>query len=118
MTEIVSDEKHKIKLTKIEDNEEGNNYMEFADKSKFKLDAIGLWKFIEGSFATQPSIPALIAGTTVTGTDTDGTVRTITTAGNENEVKKATKDAEPWRMTNKHILLLIVDAVPLQNCTL
>ena len=112
MTEIVSDEKHKIKLTKIEDNEEGNNYMEFADKSKFKLDAIGLWKFIEGSFATQPSIPALIAGTTGTGTDTDGTVRTITTAGNKNKVKKATKDAEPWWMMNKRILSLIVDAVP------
>lgn len=112
MTEIVSEEKHKIKLTKIDDNEEGNNYMEFADKSKFKLDAIGLWKFIDGQFDTQPIVPALITGTTVTGTDVDGTVRTITTAGNEDAVKKATKDAEPWWTTNKRILSLIVDAVP------
>src|SRR6201996_2483154 len=112
MTEIVSKEKHKIKLTKIEDNDEGNNYMEFADKSKFKLDAVGLWRFIDGDMDTAPNIPPLIAGTTVTGKDTDGMVRTITTAGNEAEVKKAEKEAEPWWATNKKILSLIVDAVP------
>ncbi|TDL20042.1 hypothetical protein BD410DRAFT_899825 [Rickenella mellea] len=105
-------EKIKLELTKIEDGEGKNNYMEFADKTKFKLDAVGLWDYIEGDRAKEPKIPDLVEGKQIKGKDATGKEVTITTDGNDAEVTKAKKDAEPWWRGTKKVLTLIVDAVP------
>ena len=49
----------KIKLTKIDDDGESNNYGEFEVKLKSKLDATGLWEYIEGDEAVAPQISIL-----------------------------------------------------------
>ncbi|KAK6993022.1 hypothetical protein R3P38DRAFT_2568165, partial [Favolaschia claudopus] len=102
-----------IKLTSIVENEDGsNNYAEFRTKSKYKLNAAGYWKYIEGDDYQPPVIPKLVQSETHTGFDTDGNEVTIQTRGNEVEVNVAKKNAEAWLTQDKRALAIIVEAVP------
>jgi hypothetical protein len=102
----------RLELVKIIDNGEINNYAEFEIKSKYELDAHDLWKYIDGPESTAPAIPRLIKAKTMKGRDVNGVEHTITIPGNEDDVKRAKDDAEPWMAENKKTLALIVKAVP------
>jgi arsenate reductase-like glutaredoxin family protein len=103
----------KIKLTKIDDDGKSNNYGEFEVKSKSKLDAAGLWEYIGGEKAVAPHIPILREDTQITGNNSiTGEEVTVVVPGNKVDIEEAKKRAGPWNQTNKHILSLIINAVP------
>ncbi|KAK6974661.1 hypothetical protein R3P38DRAFT_2583712, partial [Favolaschia claudopus] len=102
-----------LRLTPITENSDGsNNYAEFRAKAKYKLDAAGYWKYVDGDDYKPPVIPKLVVSATYTGADANGNQTTITTPGNEVDVNVAKKSAEAWLAQDKKALAIIVEAVP------
>ncbi|KAF9075618.1 hypothetical protein BDP27DRAFT_1358783 [Rhodocollybia butyracea] len=85
-----------ITLTPIKENpDRTNNFAKFKHKTTIKLKAHGLWK--------------------VQGLDTSGNAVDITLQGNEPAVALEKQIHNDWLETDKHVLSLINDAVPIQK---
>ncbi|KAJ7221406.1 hypothetical protein GGX14DRAFT_353595 [Mycena pura] len=103
----------KLKLTPITGSDDGsNNYAEFKQKAKLKLDAAKMWKYVDGPEYKPPNIPALIVSESKTGVTDDGITMQFHTIGNEVEVNVARKAAEEWLDADKKTLAIIAEAVP------
>ena len=87
----------RLKLKELTNDGITNSYNEFSHKEKLELQAMGYWKFIEGTQSALPVIPQLKRTQKIRGPDETGTDRTIVITGNEMEVQKAMDDAVPWR---------------------
>lgn len=103
----------KRQLAKLNDDGNQNDYARWIVKSKLKLRSLDYWKYIEGDESTPPTIPVLIPTTTRKSRDTKtNQMVEVTDDGNEADVEKAKKDAEPWYTGDLTALEMIVDAVP------
>jgi hypothetical protein len=98
-----------LKLKEFTDDGVTNSYNKFNHKGKLELQAMGYWKFIEG---TPLVIPQLKQTQKIRGPHETGTIRTIVITGNEMEVQKATDDAVPWQEGNLKALNAIIQAIP------
>ncbi|KAF9060016.1 hypothetical protein BDP27DRAFT_1430583 [Rhodocollybia butyracea] len=86
----------RITLTPIKENPDcTNNFAELKHKTTIKLEAHSLWK--------------------VQGLDTSGNAINITLQGNEPAVALAKQIHNDWLETDKHVLSLINDVVPIQK---
>ena len=102
----------RLKLKELTDDGVTNSYNEFSHKGKLELQAMGYWKFIEGTQSAPPVIPQLKRTQKIKGPDETGTARTIVITGNEMEVQKAMDDAVPWREGDLKALNAIIQAMP------
>ena len=98
-----------LKLKELTDDGVTNSYNKFNHKGKLELQAMGYWKFIEG---TPPVIPQLKWTQNIRGPDETSNIHTIVITGNEMEVQKATDDAVPWWEGDLKALNAIIQAIP------
>ncbi|KAF9023451.1 hypothetical protein BDP27DRAFT_1249072, partial [Rhodocollybia butyracea] len=106
----------RITFTPIKENpDRSNNFSEFKHKATVKLQAHDLWQFIGGDGYNPPVIPPLSQTHRVQGLDTSGNPVDITLQGNEPAVALAKQIYNDWLETDKHLLSLINDAVPIQK---
>ena len=109
MSDDKKDDK-RLKLFTLEDNgEDGNNYPEWAFKNKSNLVDWDLWQYIENP---KPKIPLLIPRSEREVVLDTGSKGKLIEEGNEVEVEKAKKEAEPWEKGNRKTLNLIINSVP------
>ena len=101
-----------LKLKELTDDGVTNSYNEFIHKGKLELQAMGYWKYIEGTQSAPPVIPQLKRTQKIRGPDETGTAHTIVITGNEIEVQKAIDDAVPWREGDLKALNAIIQAMP------
>jgi len=105
-----------IKLTPIKEEEDGtNNFNEFKQKSKLKLDAAGYWKYVDGPEYNPPVIPKLKLSQQIQGLDDTGATVTVTIPGNEATVADAKKEAGAWLAADKKAHAIIVKAIPVEK---
>ena len=102
----------RLKLKELTDDGVTNSYNEFSHKGKLELQAMGYWKFIEGTQSAPPVIPQLKRTQKIRGPDETGIDRTIVITGNEMEVQKAMDDAVPWQEGDLKALNAIIQAMP------
>jgi hypothetical protein len=102
--------KFEVKLEKLVDNGSSNNYGGCEVKWKTKLDAYGLWIYIEGP---RPDMPELREDKIQKGLK-EGTTEEVTFVikGNREKWEQAQKDNAPWIEGNKRALSAIIDAIP------
>jgi hypothetical protein len=102
--------KIEIKLKKLVDTGTANNYGGCEVKWRSKLDAYGLWSYIEGP---RPDMPELKEDRVQKGLK-EGTTEEVTFVikGNRERWEQAQKDNAPWIEGNKRALSAIIDAIP------
>jgi hypothetical protein len=111
-----SDKKVDIKLEKlVDDGVSANNFGSCEIKWRSKLDAYGLWKYVDGP---RPEIVELQEDQVMTGRVQGGEegevaeTRTFIVPGNRERYEASQKENAPWLEGNKRTLSAIVDAIP------